>query len=199
MRPAVLAGGGILPLPWLSMLTLCHFRFFNQGVFADVRVRAGSEIGVPPRGRKLWPAMLCLTAVLLGATGCSSFDHAWRAAGKSPEASDSIAGRWQGTWRSDANGHADELRCLLTPLTNGFYSARYHARYRRGLFRFSFGYTASLSVRRGEGSSKFEGRADLGWLAGGAYRYKGTVSATNFFSTYDSKYDRGVFQMTRPR
>ena len=180
-------------------MTVRHFHSSNRSAVAVVELRAGSETGAPRRGRMSWSFLFLLVGFLLGVTGCSSFDRAWRAAGKSLEASDSIAGGWQGTWRSDVNGHTDELRCLLTPLTNGFYSARYHARYRRHLFRFSFGYTASLSVRRGEGSSDFDGQADLGWYAGGVYRYKGTVSATNFFSTYDSKYDRGVFRMTRPQ
>ena len=39
---------------------------------------------------------------------------------------------------------------------------------------------------------------NLGWLAGGVYHYEGRADATNFFSTYTSKYDHGTFQMTRP-
>jgi hypothetical protein len=35
-------------------------------------------------------------------------------------------------------------------------------------------------------------------MAGGVYTYEGSASATNFTSTYNSKYDHGVFQMRRP-
>ena len=115
-----------------------------------------------------------------------------------PAPKNGIAGRWEGTWRSDANGHTDALRCLMTAQTNGFYSARFHAQYKRGLFRFSFSYTVPLEVRREGDAFRFDGGADLGWLAGGQYHYHGTATATNFHSTYDSKYDRGVFDMTRP-
>jgi hypothetical protein len=45
---------------------------------------------------------------------------------------------------------------------------------------------------------RFEGEADLGWLAGGVYRYDGQATPASFFSTYKSKYDHGTFQMKRP-
>jgi len=30
------------------------------------------------------------------------------------------------------------------------------------------------------------------------YRYVGNATVTNFHSTYDSKYDRGIFEIRRP-
>jgi hypothetical protein len=128
--------------------------------------------------------------------GCSTFERDWQRTTALP--SDKLAGPWIGTWRSNVNGHNDELRCLVTPLTNNVYSARYHAKYRRGILRFTFGYTVPLSVTNREGTFTFSGESNLGWYAGGVYRYQGTATATNFFSTYDSKYDRGTFQMRRP-
>lgn len=83
-------------------------------------------------------------------------------------------------------------------MTNGLYSARFHAKYRKGILRFTFGYTVPLTVREKEDAFQFEGESNLGWYAGGIYRYEGTVTGTNFFATYDSKYDRGIFRMTRP-
>jgi hypothetical protein len=50
-----------------------------------------------------------------------------------------------------------------------------------------------------EDAFHFEGAAELGWLAGGRYTYKGSATATNFFAGYSCKYDYGVFEMTRPR
>jgi hypothetical protein len=139
-----------------------------------------------------------LGLVVLLVTGCSSFHREWDAAAEQPVAPNSIEGCWQGTWRSDANGHTDALRCLITRGTSDSYSARFHAKYRK-VFRFSFSYTVPLTVTEKEGALQFEGAADLGWLAGGNYTYKGRATATNFFSTYSCKYDHGVFEMTRPK
>ena len=151
------------------------------------------------RWRQIGPQFLHAWALgfALLVAGCSSFNREWKAAAQRPAAPGSIEGRWQGTWRSDANGHTDELRCLNTR-TNDAYSARLHARYRK-VVRFSFGYTVPLVVTAKEGGAQFEGAANLGWLAGGRYTYKGSATPTNFFSTYSCKYDYGVFEMTRPK
>lgn len=109
-----------------------------------------------------------------------------------------MAGRWEGTWRSEVNGHSDQLRAVITTGSNGVYSTRFHARYKKGILRFSFGYSVPLQVRQTNDTHQFHGEADLGWLAGGVYRYEGSATGTNFFSTYRCKYDRGTFQMTRP-
>ena len=82
----------------------------------------------------------------------------------------------------------------MTKLSEGQYEARFHAKYRKVL---SFGYTATLVGSKTNGTFYFSGEADLGKLAGGVYRYKGEVSATNFFSTYRCKYDHGIFQLKR--
>jgi len=109
-----------------------------------------------------------------------------------------MAGRWEGTWLSDRNGHNDQLRAVIATGSNGVYSTRFHAKYKIGIFRFSFGYTVPLQVERTNDTYRFQSEADLGWLAGGVYRYEGSATGTNFFSTYRSKYDHGTFQMTRP-
>jgi len=139
-------------------------------------------------------------ALLLIVSGCSSFDRAWEAAGKGPteSAASPLVGRWIGTWHSDVNGHHDRLRCLVAPAANHALSARFHARYKKAFLRFSFGYTVPLTVRTNAGRIEFAGEADLGWYAGGTYRYNGFATATNFHSSYDSKYDRGVFSLQRP-
>ena len=138
---------------------------------------------------------LALLTLLL-VTGCSSFQREWRTAAKHPVAANSIEGRWEGTWKSNSNSHSDKLRCLVTRISEQEYEARFHAKYKKVL---SFGYTATLRGEHEGDLFKFAGEADLGKLAGGIYRYKGTISPTNFFSTYDSKYDRGVFNLQRPR
>ena len=105
-----------------------------------------------------------------------------------------IAGRWEGTWLSEKNGHHGRLRCLVTPSTNNFYDARFHAKFWKIL---SFGYTVPLQVRSSNALYEFNGEANLGKLAGGVYHYNGTLSGTNWHSTYESRYDHGNFRMTR--
>jgi hypothetical protein len=147
-----------------------------------------------------WCIHLCSGILAaLAISGCSSFNRAWESAGKTrSETGHPIDGRWQGTWLSDANGHTDELRCLITPLSNDVHTARFHARYKIGFCRFSFGYSVPLRVQPTNNAFRFDGESNLGWLAGGTYRYEGTATATNFTSTYRSKYDHGTFQMKRP-
>jgi len=139
-----------------------------------------------------------LVLVLLGGTGCSSFHRDWKQAVAQPPPADRLAGPWEGTWLSDANGHTDRLRCLVTQQTNGLYQARYYAWYKAGL-TFTFSYTVPLEAHAAAGRAEFSGTEDLGWLAGGVYTYQGWADGTNFFSTYYSKYDNGTFRMARPK
>ncbi len=132
------------------------------------------------------------------AAGCSSFESAWRQASQTVYPTNTMAGPWEGSWRSEVTAHHDQLRCLVAQETNGVFSARFHAQYKK-LFRFSFSYTVRLAAQLRDRKCHFEGEADLGWYAGGIYRYRGFATATNFFSSYESKYDHGTFQMTRPR
>lgn len=139
--------------------------------------------------------MVCFAVLCVAlASGCSTFSRDWQASANVP-LGDSIEGRWDGSWKSDVNGHTGRLRCMVTKIDGTNYQARFHAKYRRIL---SFRYTVGLAVESKDGQSRFEGDADLGWLAGGKYRYEGHASATNFFSTYTCKYDHGTFAMNRP-
>ena len=141
-------------------------------------------------------ALVGLLTLPLLAGGCSTFNYEWKMASKHPHPAGSLEGRWEGTWKSDSNGHNDRLRCLISKQPGGHYLARYYANYGRML---TFGYTARLDAQETAGAFKFAGSADLGWYAGGVYRYEGRAEGTNFFSTYRCPSDHGVFQMTRPR
>lgn len=140
------------------------------------------------------PVSVQLLLAIFLAGGCTTFDHDWKKTARQAP-SDDLQGRWQGTWASEADGHTDKLRCVITKKEDGTYRARFHAKYRKVL---SFGYTVPLNVGQTAGAFKFSGEADLGWLAGGVYHYEGHADRTNFFSTYSCKYDHGTFQMTRP-
>ncbi len=133
---------------------------------------------------------------MLLALGCSSFHREWRAAAGGPALARTIEGRWEGTWHSAATGHRGRLRCLIAKPDEGRYVARFHAKYVRIL---SFGYTANLDATEQAGRCQFQGQAALPKWAGGAYRYEGHATATNFSSTYRCARDHGTFEMTRPK
>lgn len=145
--------------------------------------------------RKL-PWLTVAAAALLASAGCTSFSHDWTVAAKDPAPPIDLQGRWEGTWKSDANGHNDQLRCVITKKDETNYLARFHARYGKTL---SFGYKVHLTVQEKDGAIQFSGNANLGWLAGGLYHYEGHAELTNFFSTYSSRHDHGSFHMTRPQ
>lgn len=134
-----------------------------------------------------------LVAPLLA--GCSSFNREWKAAMRQPIPQNELAGPWEGHWVSDANGHNDRLRCVITEESTNRYKADFHANYKKV---FHFGYAVPLEVRRNGETFEFSGEADLGKLAGGVYTYEGSATGTNFFSKYHSKYDHGKFEMSRP-
>jgi hypothetical protein len=142
--------------------------------------------------------LLCLLAV----TGCSTFNYEWRQAANEPAATNDITGRWQGRWISKASGHRDQLRALILKADSNHYDVKFHAAYKSETFKFitvHFGYTVRMEGMAGtNGVVAFRGSENLGPLAGGVYTYEGNANSTNFFSTYDSKYDRGTFEMKRP-
>jgi hypothetical protein len=136
-----------------------------------------------------------LGLLLFLSAGCASFQSEWRKSVAAGPARAELLGCWQGTWSSDVNGHHDLLQCVVSRRDDGAFRARFHAKYHTV---FTFNYAVPLTVERTNEASHFRGLANLGWLAGGVYKYEGTASATNFASTYTSKYDHGVFQMSRP-
>jgi hypothetical protein len=144
------------------------------------------------------PFVLVSCAVLFAAvsTGCSTFNRDWKKAA-TPLPADGIAGRWEGSWLSEMDGHRGRLRCVITGLADGRYRAHYKATYWK-IFRFS--YTVEMQVEHRSGD-RFEmrGETNLGWWGGGVYQYEGEVSPTNFVCTYRSKYDHGRFRMERPQ
>jgi hypothetical protein len=139
--------------------------------------------------------VLPLALLILATAGCSNFNHDWEVATQQPVQPNQLEGPWQGSWRSDVNGHNGALRCVITKKEDDSYRARFHAKYGKML---SFGYTVPLKAQPQDSSWKFQGQANLGFLAGGVYYYDGHADGTNFFSKYDSKYDHGTFQMKRP-
>jgi hypothetical protein len=140
--------------------------------------------------------------LLLG--GCSTFDQDFQ--GKWPARSadlfSNLLGSWEGSWRSDTNGHEGALRCIITR-GDSAYNARYYATYTWCCIPFSFEYTVPMTAvaegeRRDGGAWKLRGDAELGcWIAGGLYEYEARVEGGEYVATYRSDFDRGVFRMKR--
>ena len=129
--------------------------------------------------------------------GCSTFNDEWRQAAKQSTPTSDIIGRWEGRWLSHANGHNEKMRCLITQVDTNHYDARFHAAYKKWITIY-FGYTVRLETKPGTNGVAFHGQENLGPLAGGVYTYDGHANGTNFFSTYKSKHDNGIFQLQRP-
>ena len=145
--------------------------------------------------------VLC-APVLLGSCATSAYRSAW-AQYEVDDEPIGLAGRWEGTWKSDWNGHEGKLRCLMTPIEEpeggeGGYSAWFHSTFAVVL---SFQYeTVFTVVDASSGLLRFQGQEDLGSVAGGVYRYDGTVEGDRFHATYTAENgDHGVFEMRRQR
>ena len=136
--------------------------------------------------------LIGLLGVIFTFCGCSSFIRDWKKAVAVPTG---IEGRWEGTWLSSHNGHTGRLRCLLEKQADDRYLARFDSTYKKILH---FKSTVVIEGAQSNGTFRFNGDAQLPWWAGGLYHYAGTITPTNFFSTYECKYDRGTFQMSRP-
>jgi len=137
----------------------------------------------------LWLMLLCVGA------GCT-FSRDWTKAGAYPAHTNDVSGRWIGHWRSDANGHYGQLRCILTQHSTNAYMARFRARFWKV---FATGYSVPLTLTATNAHYLFEGQADLGVLGGGVYTYNGTVTPLAMESTYKSKHDHGTFVLRRPQ
>ena len=137
-------------------------------------------------------AVTILSVAILG--GCSTFDRDWEAMVQSDAGETGLEGLWDGTWLSDASRHTGGLRCILSKDEEGTLQTRYHATW--GCC-FTFEYTVPVAATHDGDTSRFHGEADLGWFAGGLYKYDGHVTGDRFSSTYSCKRDHGTFQMTR--
>ena len=139
--------------------------------------------------------LLALAALFL-ITGCSSFNRDWKAARKQAETPVAPEGLWDGHWLSHVNGHTGRLRCMVTPGAEApEYHARYQARYARIL---TATYSVPMSAMWVNDDVFLKGEHDLGPLAGGVYAYEAVISNGHFNATYTSRWDHGVFRMTRP-
>ena len=129
---------------------------------------------------------------------CSGFRRDWRdALSAKPPAPGSIEGAWEGTWRSEVNGHTGRLRCLVSDAkaASGERDFRYWATW-KGFLSATF--PSVHQVRRTRDGFSFSGEHRMADWAGGLYHYEGAVKDDRFKATYKCALDHGVFEMRRP-
>lgn len=107
-----------------------------------------------------------------------------------------LEGNWSGTWSSTNSDDGGKLLCVIRKREDGKYDAVFHATFAK---IFTYKMPVVLHAKPVAGGWEFEGEADLGWLHGGVYTYKGRVQGDNFESTYDSAFDKGTFRMRKVR
>ncbi len=152
---------------------------------------------------------LVLTSTL---TSCgSTFGTAW----KKVPATNSVEGRWEGTWQSSIRRNHGKLSCAVDKPVPGrhdildyvnaegrvsphvsrcFY---YHATWNGAA---SGSYATCHDVQRlGDGSIVFQGEYVRPKWAGGVHHYQGTIKGDDFTACYESATDKGTYTMKRVR
>jgi hypothetical protein len=105
-----------------------------------------------------------------------------------------LAGQWEGTWSSASGRMGGTLRCEITRRADGAYLARFRSRYAR-----IFTHRSEVILRAAPEAKlwRFRGEKDLGFLAGGVFRYEGQSDGGEFRCTYVSAHHKGTFRMRR--
>lgn len=151
-------------------------------------------------------SILCLVSLGLLAS-CSSFDAKWDATKPLPSANPSalVAGKWEGSWQSDAtdyNGHMQALIFYTAPTVVEKQPAlQYQAEFRLRFYEVGFDeYTVTLNATpMPDGKIHFQGKKDLGYFKGGIIKFDGFVypDQDRFYCDYMSDKDCGTFKMRR--
>ena len=80
-------------------------------------------------------ASLCgAFVVCLLLAGCTDFKKVWAQEMQKPaQKRVDLTGPWEGTWKSDFNGHNGKLRCIITKQPDGQYEFHYWAQWQKVL------------------------------------------------------------------
>jgi len=139
-----------------------------------------------------------MTVALAAVAGCSHFDKRWaEAVAKPPD--HPIMGAWEGSWRSDANGHSGKLRLIVTPDPASPAGDRAAFTYRASWAALNGTFeTKQPLVLKPDGRWTSEGEWELPAWAGGMYRYQMQGSRDTVLATFRAKRDHGTFSFHRP-
>lgn len=133
-----------------------------------------------------------------GLVSCGGYSRNFaQAVEEMPRPPANAEGPWQGSWKSDVNGHTGPLWCVVTPTAGkpGSYDFRYRAGW--GVFRFG-DYTHTVEAKlAGDGTLRLVGAMELpGGM--GVYQVDGRLTKDKFEATFQSKGDRGKMTLIRP-
>jgi hypothetical protein len=132
-----------------------------------------------------------LLLVLLA--GCTTFDARYEAALVN-RAQAGVEGAWAGRWQSETGHGGDRLRAVVTQRE----PQKLHVIFRAHFWGiFDIDEVVDLNVTS-TNPVRASGEANLGYLKGGVYSYEATITPVKFDATYKSKYDHGVFNLSRP-
>ncbi|MCE9566773.1 MAG: hypothetical protein K8U57_32610 [Planctomycetes bacterium] len=104
-----------------------------------------------------------------------------------------LAGRWDGYWISDKNGHTGPLHGRFRQIDSNTYRVAFHGRFAKII---PFWYTTKLHVEgAGDGVVLLGASQNLPLL--GEYRTTATATDTSFNATFTSRKDSGRFVLNR--
>ena len=149
-----------------------------------------------------------LTAAFLIATlaSCSlGYDRQWRKAASANAAAPSdLTGAWEGTWKSQANGHTGTLKAIVTkaetPASDKAKPGKeqYVFTYKATWKRILTGVIEATHEAQKKGNHyTLSGQKDLGAF-GGIFSFTGESTPSEFHADYKAKLDHGVFDLKRP-
>lgn len=136
--------------------------------------------------------LLLLVTVCLSSCG-AAFRKEWNTAKAKPVSAGSIEGPWEGSWRSEVNGHKGKLRCVIPPSTASTREFHYYATWAKV---FSGSMKAHHTLKSQAKGVTFTAQHSLGSF--GQFTAQGTISDQKFDATYQAIGDHGVFEMKRP-
>ena len=141
-----------------------------------------------------WLAALPLLLLI----SCSGYQRDFHRATQEFQQNQSPKGPWNGTWKSEVNGHHGPLWCLVSQDPNS--QQTWHFRYRAGWGLLKFGdYTHRVTTSlRPNGSLPLNASMTLPSNLG-TYTVKGQITPTEFTVRYEGNHDKGTMTLTRPQ
>jgi hypothetical protein len=137
-------------------------------------------------------AILALCSALLSSCASPAYQRTWQAARSAPPPPPQ--GCYEGTWRSEANGHYGKLRCIVSEADRGF---KFHYQATWGTI-FTGEFTIVCPIEKSiAGTWKVRGSKDLGSTFGGTFTHEATITSTAVEAHYSAKFDHGVMQLHR--
>lgn len=138
---------------------------------------------------------LTLFPILL-LTSCSRYSSDYKKAASKFQQGKTPAGPWEGTWKSNHNGHTGPLWCLVSPDKDPNF---WNFRYRAGWGALKFGdYVHRVETKLGpDGTLPMDASMTLP-ANFGTYAVKGTLTPTKFDLRFKGNGDHGTMTLTRP-